>query len=371
MKSKEMLSIFTKILVVTLFPLLIFTSCKDNLTIPIDNDSVYSEGIYILCEGLWRQDNSTLSHYDITSNAIVNNVFTTYNPTLRLGDTGNDIIEYKGMCYVAVSTSKSIEVFTAGTTKSVGRILFDGKIEPRSLTILNDSVGYVTTLGDDSVIEFNPTTLERKTRFTVGPAPEGLAHWKHLVFVANSGYGDFRVKEPLAGYLTLLNTTTKSIQQSFYVGPNLLEAIVDTVSNYLYCYYAHLPSQKDSLPGLVKYSLPDLTEIHRWRLPSMRSLSFIDNNTTLLFLTDKGVSTLDLRSAESTPSLLLSNEKPSEIWTGVSMQFINSQPTILVSNSKNYSVNGALLFYSKEGVFLKEYPVGLNPTKHCYYRIQS
>lgn len=369
MKLKEMLSLFTKIFLVTLFPLLIFTGCKDIPTTPIDNDSIYSEGIYILCEGLWRQDNSTLSHYDITLDAITNNVFTAYNPTLRLGDTGNDIIEYKGKCYVAVSTSKSIEVFTAGTTKSLGRILFDGKIEPRSLTILNDSVGYVTTLGDDSVIEFNPTTFERKTRIQVGPAPEGLTHWKHLVFVANSGYGDFRAKEALAGNLTILNSTTKSIQQSFFVGPNLLEVVVDTVSNYLYCYYAHLPSHKDSLPGLVKYSLPDLTEIYRWRLPSMRSLSFIQNGSSMLFLTEKGVSSLDVTTPTSTANLLIPNEKPSEIWTGVSMQIINSKSTILVSNSKNYTVNGTLMFYSKEGIYQKEYTVGLNPTKHCYYKI--
>lgn len=361
-----MLSRFINILVVIVFPLLLLLGCNDSVILPDDTIIHSNDGMYILCEGLWRQDNSTLSYYDFSTSTLVNNVFSVANPSLRLGDTGNDILYYNGKCYVAVSTSKSIEVFQAGTTKSIGRIVFDGKIEPRSLTILNDTLGYVTTLGDDSVIEFNPSTFQRKKRFTVGPAPEGIAHWKNLVFVANSGYGDFRAKEPLAGSISIIDAFTSSVVKSVYVGPNLLTITVDTLSNKLYCYYAHLPSQKDSLGGIVQYSLPDLIELNRWRIKSARSFSLYNQNSFLLFLTNDGIAKLDVNTKGSKPEVFIKNSKPNEIWTGVSYNSNMSNPSFIVSNSKNYSVNGSIMMFSKDGVLMKELQVGLNPTKHCY-----
>lgn len=365
-----MLFKFINIVFYTVFPLLFFNSCSDSIVVPDDKKSEYKEGLYILCEGLWRQDNSTLSHYDIASASVVNNIFTLANPTLRLGDTGNDIVYYSGKCFVAVSTSKTIEVFQVGTTKSIGRLIFDGKIEPRSITIVNDSVGYVTTLGDDSVIEFNPTTLVKKQRISVGPAPEGITYWKNLVFVANSGYGDFRAKEALAGTVSIIDSKSNMVVQSHYVGPNILSLFVDSVSNNLYCYYAHLPSQKDSLAGIVKYSLPDMQEIHRWRIDQGRSFQLIQNNSSLLYLSNNNVLTLDITKKESQPKEIITNNQNLHIWTGVSLYTIGNTPTIVVSNSKNYTVDGSILFYTLGGQFLKEMTVGLNPTKVCYYSVK-
>lgn len=360
-----MLSKFTNYFLLLVFPLLFVFSCSESTIVPNEQNYQFTEGLYILCEGLWRQDNTSLDYYDFSSQSLINDVFTQANPTLRLGDTGNDIVFFAGKCFVAISTSKTIEVFNATTTKSIGRIIFEGKIEPRSLTIINDSLGYVTTLGDDSVIEFNPITLQKKTRIKLGPATEGIAHWKNLLFVANSGYGDFRSKEPLAGFLSVIDTKSNTVLQSFFVGPNLLSVTVDSINHKLYCYYAHLPSQKDSLAGIVQYSLPDLKELNRWRIKSARSFSLYNQNSYLLFLTNDGVAKLDVTTKESQPEVFIKNSKSNEIWTGVSISEVNSTPTIFVSNSKNYSVNGSLLFYSRDGSLKKELSVGLNPTKHC------
>jgi len=362
-----MLSKFTNYLLVIVFPLLLVFSCSENTLVPDEQNYQFKEGLYILCEGLWRQDNTTLSYYDFSTQSVINNVFSLANPALRLGDTGNDIVYFGSKCFVAISTSKTIEVFYVGTSKSIGRIIFDGKIEPRSITILNDSIGFVSTLGDDSVIEFNPTTLQKKTRIPVGPAPEGIVHWKNLLFVANSGYGDFRSKEPLAGYLSVIDTKTYTVLQSIFVGPNLLSVTIDSLNNKLYCYYAHLPSQKDSLAGIVQYSLPDLIELNRWRIKSARSFSLYNQNSYLLFLTNDGIAKLNVTTKGSKPEVFIKNTKPNEIWTGVSISEVNTTPTIFVSNSKNYSVNGSLLFYSQDGSLKKEETVGLNPTKHCYF----
>lgn len=364
-----MLSRFISIVIGIVFPLLLLFGCNDSVILPDDTFIHSNDGMYILCEGLWRQDNSTLSLYDFSTSTLVNNVFSLANPSLRLGDTGNDILYYNGKCYVAVSTSKSIEVFHAGTTKSIGRLVFDGKVEPRSLTILNDTLGYVTTLGDDSVIEFNPTTMQRKNRIAVGPAPEGITHWKNLVFVANSGYGDFRAKEPLAGSLTVIDASNSTVKQALYVGPNLLSITIDSLSNRLYCYYAHLPSQKDSFGGIVQYSLPDLTEIYRWRIASARSFSLYNQNNSLLFLTEDGVAQLDVTKTNTKPNVIIPNTKKYEIWTGVSFHSNILNPSIIVSNSKNYSVNGSIMIFTKDGILMKELQVGLNPTKHCYYSL--
>jgi hypothetical protein len=49
-------------------------------------------GAYILSEGLFRQDNTTLTRFDAGSGLITNDFFARANPGLRLGDTGNDMV---------------------------------------------------------------------------------------------------------------------------------------------------------------------------------------------------------------------------------------------------------------------------------------
>ena len=65
--------------------------------------------MYILSEGLFNQNNSSLARYSFNRQRCTNNYFSANNQR-RLGDTANDIAIYGNKIYVVVNVSSTVEV---------------------------------------------------------------------------------------------------------------------------------------------------------------------------------------------------------------------------------------------------------------------
>lgn len=334
-------------------------------------DSAVRSGTYILCEGLWRQDNSTLLRFDATTGVVTKDVFALINPGLRLGDTGNDMVLKGDTLYIAVSTSKTIEILRASTGKWLGRIRLAGVLqEPRCITIVSDSVGFVTNLNDDSVTEFNPTTFTVRTgRIPVGPAPEGIASTARYVFVANSGYGDYRAKEPKAGTISVLDVRTHEEIRLLKGVPNILRLCVSADKRRLYAAYQHLLSQKDSLGGIVEYDAETLQELRRWRMKRPGSPHLSGAGDTLVFLSDARLLTIMLRDADAMPRVVVSNPTAQasvpDVWYGLGIHPVTGQ--LWVANVRNYTVNGEVIVFTPDGKLVRRFDVGLNPNSFAFF----
>ena len=65
--------------------------------------------MYILSEGLFNQNNSSLARYSFNRQRCTNNYFSANNQR-GLGDTANDIAIYGNKIYVVVNVSSTVEV---------------------------------------------------------------------------------------------------------------------------------------------------------------------------------------------------------------------------------------------------------------------
>jgi hypothetical protein len=87
----------------------VLTSCEKSTQVvpilPLQPGGAVVRGAYILCEGLWRQDNSTLSRYDDSTQMVANDFFSRVNTGLRLGDTGNSMAQKGDTLFIAMSVS--------------------------------------------------------------------------------------------------------------------------------------------------------------------------------------------------------------------------------------------------------------------------
>ncbi|TAE25301.1 MAG: hypothetical protein EAZ92_12425 [Candidatus Kapaibacterium sp.] len=321
-------------------------------------------GAYILCEGLYRNDNATLSRYDAASVAVVNDIVPLLNPNLRLGDTANNMVLRGDTLYIAVSVSRTIEIFRASTGVWIGRIRFAGtRQEPRHISIVNDSTAFVSLLNDDSIQEWNPKNFTLKgVPILVGPSPEGIAASEKYVFVANSGFGDIRAQEAKAGTISVIERASGREFALLGNVPNVRNLILSTDKTRLYAAYTHLYSAKDSLGGIVEYDAVNLKELRRWRTkepfaPRLR-------NDSLLCLSAKGVELVRLGEPSAQLQTLYSSNA-SNIWYALALHPSNGE--VWVGNARNNQVAGEVLIFHVQNKNLRRFEVGLNPNTIVFY----
>ena len=157
-------------------------------------------GVYVLSEGLFNLNNSTLSWIDFSTglpdswSAPTGNSYDCFEKVngRRLGDTANDILLYGSRLYIAVNVSSTIEILDAATGRSLNRIPMNnhGKSsEPRYMTA-NGHYVYVCSF-DGTVTRIDTLTMKADATVTVGRNPDGICCTAGKLYVSNSGGLDF------------------------------------------------------------------------------------------------------------------------------------------------------------------------------------
>ena len=119
---------------VTLFAALAFiaVSCKPTPgTDPDGPVDACADGVYILNEGLFQMNNSTLSYYDFKTSTLTDDIFLERNHR-GLGDTGSDLKSYGSKLYCIVNNSNRLEIMKLSDATSLKAIDLTGK-QPRKI----------------------------------------------------------------------------------------------------------------------------------------------------------------------------------------------------------------------------------------------
>ena len=342
-------------------------SCVKEPGSPVQQN--YSElrkdGVFILCEGVWGLDNSSIARYNLANRTLIPDFFSASNEGMILGDLANDIVIKGDTAFVAVTSAMTIEKFLVSSGKSFGRLILSGRRAPRKLLIYDDKNAYVTDLYSHSVIHFNPLLMKYIDEIPVGPAPEAIASDGIYLYVANSGYGDYLKTHPKAGTISVIDVLSEKEIRNFYAGPNVTELLINRKRNSIFAAYRNVPSAKNETGGVVEFSLSELKEKKRWSVNTLR-IAFTNSSDTLLILNDTCLVYVDLIANDKIVNTLISNPKPNEKWYSVAVAPDNS---IWIGNAKNYQINGELLIYShfiKEQLF-NPIPLGVNPGKILFY----
>lgn len=173
--------------------LLGMTMCDDMKDVPSTELStgVEEDGtaeLYILSEGLFNLNNSTLAKYSFVSNSLVTDYFSRMNRR-GLGDTANDMNSYGGKLFIVVNVSSTVEVIDMNTGQSIRQIplLADNgsSRQPRAITFY-EGKAYVCSY-DGTVARIDVATLEIDGWATAGRNPEDLCVQDGKLYVSNSG----------------------------------------------------------------------------------------------------------------------------------------------------------------------------------------
>lgn len=183
---------------------LAFAACDDEIRWDEEHEQPSETtvtGMYILCEGLFNMNNSTLSYYDFTRSEMRSfqdedkrgNDKTSYDyfkmrNNRKLGDTANDLQRYGSKLWCAVNVSSQIEVMDL-EAKSLRQIpLFNEEgvgRQPRYFSFYKDKA-YVCNF-DGTVARIDTASLEVETLVNVGRNPDGICTANGKLYVSNSG----------------------------------------------------------------------------------------------------------------------------------------------------------------------------------------
>jgi len=212
----------------TIYNLLIIVAfalagCDDLESFVPENSTTVEDGtggLYILCDGNYSLNNSTLALYNFNSSTLKTDIFQSVNKR-KLGDTGNDLQRYGSKIYVVVNASSQIEVLDARTGQGIKQIpLFDGTKarQPRYIAFWKGKA-YVCSF-DGTVAKIDTTSLETESFITVGRNPDGIAASNGKLYVSNSGGLDYASSLGYDNTVSVIDASTFSETKRITVGLN-------------------------------------------------------------------------------------------------------------------------------------------------------
>lgn len=179
-KNVKNLSLWGIIFVSTLF----LVSCDPNNGGSDDNiNNAYTRAVYVLNEGAFQMNNSTLSYYDFQNGKYYDNIFLDVNHR-GLGDVGNDLQQYGSKLYCVVNNSNILEIMDFKTAKSLKTVALSGK-QPRRMAF-SGAKCYVSCF-DGDVVKIDTATMEIEATVHTGSNPDGICVCNGKLYVANSG----------------------------------------------------------------------------------------------------------------------------------------------------------------------------------------
>ena len=343
MKQFKNIYLFAFLLLVT-----VFASCRKDKIVP--DTGTPNANIYVLNQGGIGKNNSTLTYYDYDSKSLVADQFFAANNT-KLGDTGNDAVISGSKMYIAVNYSNIVTVVNAKGAKFIKQITLN---QPRSIAYYKGNV-FVSSY-NNTVSVIDTATLTITKTINVGRAPEQMVVSNDKLYVANSGGLDYPNFDKTVSVIDLTTLTeTKKItvianpvtitadnngnvyvlslgdyaltQGGMTVINNVTDVVKSTTNPSLY-YNVPMAISGDNL----YYPTGDKKiAVYSTKSQTIASANFITDGTTI-----------------SEPYAITTDSKTGEVF---------------IADAKDYSSNGIVYVFDKNGK--KEYTItaGINPGK--------
>jgi len=346
---------------------IIFVGCKKKKVSPID-DSISTvekdrlkNGMMVLCQGLFQQNNSTISWVDF-SDGVSDDLFFTNKTERLLGDTGNDLQEYGGKVYVVVNVSSTIEILDRSTGKSIKQIsMMNNGIakQPRSI-IFSGSNAFISCY-DGYVDVLDTATLTITKRIKVGSNPEQLAISNNKIYVTNSG----GLSSPnVDSTVSVINLSSMDEVKKITVGKNPGTIVVDNQGDI----YVIARGNYSSIPSRMVKINPILDQVETTFSFDASGIEKMGNRLLINYHNySSSTSRVALFDAESETILSNSFIDLSKFTTLYGMKYRASNDKIYCFDAMGYSNTGYVRVFSSLGVYETSFHVGLNPSKIIFY----
>lgn len=326
--------------------------CSDSVINPVNEKPLTESGIYVVNEGLWGQNNSTVTYYDPVKKTHVINLYGQANGGARLGDTGNDIAVSGNSMLISVTTSNKIEVLNTLTFASEGAVDMGSGSSPRRILIKDSVYCYVTGF-NDRVSKVNYRTGQIEKSVQVGTYPEGIIMKSSKIYVANSGLGGGTT-------VSVIDLMTETVTKTIDVGLNPINlGLADNGYLYVVCTGTY-----DTVgpKGSVYKIDPASDSVTDSLVTGDNPGEFVIVGNTMYVLNDEGVAKINLATMTVENPVLISGISVNPIYGIIySIGYDALTKNLLLGNPKDFSQNGEVVIMTTAGAEVERFNTGINP----------
>lgn len=336
--------------------LLIISACTsdNNPVTPVEEAST---GIFVINEGAFGKNNSSISYYDFLSMKIQNDVYYNANNSTNLGDNANDGVIYKNILYVVVSNSNKVETIDSKTFKKLGIIDLGQNASPREICIIDEKTAYVTCYGEGGTVKkLDLQSLKVLSTIKVGANPESIVTSKNKLFVSNSGWGSGRT-------VSVIDIATDKLINSLVVGYNPNELVLDNSGKvYVICLGGWTKEQ--AVKGIYKIEPTQIKVVDSLKIDVNFPGDACVANNKMMLVDAAGIVPVNLETFK-VESLLIPTSKVVTGSGGYStiygISFDKTKQKIYCGNPKDMNQNGEIVEFDLSGQETKRFECGINP----------
>lgn len=348
-----------KILFILVSLAVMMTSCHKKTVTP-DNLTVERNGMYILNEGVWNYNNSSISYYNLRNGNLNPDIFTAVN-NRGLGDTGNDLQRYGSRLYCVVNTSENVQVMNIYTAEVVGTVPLSGK-SPRRICF-SGSKAYVSCF-DGTVVRFDTATLAVEASVAVGPNPEGVCIANGNLYVANTGgynapnYGTTVSVVDLGTFAVTKNINVALNPTRLYLAPNQQDVFLIANGNY-----DDIPSCLQKISTLTDEVVRTFDfEITNMCVFGTKAYMYSSNYDTNY--PEYTLKVMDLTTETIVNEHFISDNTVLHIPYGIAVNPANGD--VFISDVTSFTVNGDVHCYGQDGRRKFSFEAGINPSSMVF-----
>lgn len=346
-----------KYFILTIMLVAFLASCKKDSKEPIELPAE-RKGLFVLSEGLFNSNNSSLTYYDYTTKNTVPDIFNQAN-SRGLGDNANDIQVYGSKMYIVVNGSSTLEIVNAKTAASIEKLdLKDGTVgrQPRYI-VFNKNKAFISSY-DGTVAVLDTVSMAVEKYIKVGSSPEQMAIANGKLYVANSGGLNYPNYDKTVSVIDLTSLTeTKKI------------TVVENPGGVFADSYGDVYVLSTGNYGNIKPSMAIIdSKTDAVKAQANFSAGAVAVNGDLAYMTGSGgvVKVFNLKNDPIVNGLFVLEKDNfitdgTKITTahGIAYDKINNE--LFVTDAKNYTTKGEVVVFDKDGKKKYAITTGINP----------
>ncbi len=354
----------SKTLVFLFILLIAFSSCKkddeDNSIgeIIVENlEYMPGKGIFIINEGMFQHGNGSIDFMNKDRKILYKNIFYNVNK-LALGDIPTELKIYNNKGYIVVNNSGKLEIVDMNNFNSI--ITIEGLNQPRRLLKVNDTKAYISSLAEPFLYILDLTNNTITGNIPTQKSCEYILEHNGFVFTAN--WSNWYIPEE-NNTVQVIEVSTDQKIKDIVVTKEPNSMVID--KNNMIWVLCSGGFMGEEIPALCKIDALSQQLLETITFPDINmspSKLCINGDKDELFFLNNGVYKMNITSTSIPVQPLI--PQTNNFFYGL---FVDPETnTIFVSDAKNFTSNGVLLIYDRDGNYEGSRYAGIVPGEFSY-----